>query len=374
MECKFIKYGIALAYDQVVKPCCEWRLDSAWKEQNHISQVDLSTWHKSPQVVKFAQQLEKNTWPIPCGKCAQIEHSGRFDSMRGNSNHAYAHYKDDDITLEIRPGNVCNFACQTCWPAASSRVADYHSRAGLINIKDVDSNSFDDFDFLLPIAHRIKDVVLLGGEPFYDKSCLKFLFWAQQNLSSNIMMFTNGSRVDYDFIKSYPGRLTLIFSLDAIKKPAEYIRHGTDWNQVVENYHTVKSMSNVETRVNITCSVYNYLYIEELIEFLCKDWPAVVSFGVPNSSYLRESVVPMPHRKPMIDSLNRAIDVVRATDIESGQKSNAINALTSIIENLRTLPWSESDHKKLCDFVERMDTVKQISMKDYCKDLSVILE
>ena len=28
----------------------------------------------------------------------------------------------DDITLEIRPGNTCNFACQTCWPEASSRV------------------------------------------------------------------------------------------------------------------------------------------------------------------------------------------------------------------------------------------------------------
>lgn len=374
MECKFIKHGIALAYDQVAKPCCEWRLDDAWKNQNHISQVNLSTWHQSPQVVKFARQLEANSWPTPCTKCATIESQGRADSIRGNGNQSYKHYQKDDITLEIRPGSVCNFACQTCWPEASSRVADYHARAGLVNIKDVNSNSLDNFDFLLPVAHRIRDVVLLGGEPFYDKSCLKFLSWAQQNLSASIMMFTNGSRIDLDFIKSYPGRLTLIFSLDAVGQPAEYIRYGTDWTQVIENYHLVRTMPNVETRVNVTCSVYNYLYIEELIEFLAKDWPAVVSFGVPNHNYFKESVVPLQHRAPMIDSLNRAVDLVKSTNIESGQKSNAINALSSIIENLHNLPWNQSEHEKLCDFINRMDNVKQIKLKDYCKELSDLLQ
>jgi hypothetical protein len=374
MECKFIKHGIALQYDQVVKPCCEWRSDDAWPSQNHISQVDLGTWHQSPQVVKFAKQLEDNVWPTPCTKCADMEGQGRADSIRGNGNQSYKNYQKDDITLEIRPGSVCNFACQTCWPAASSRVADYHARAGLVNIKDVDSNSFDNFDFLLPIKHRIRDVVLLGGEPFYDKSCLKFLSWAQQNLSANFMMFTNGSRIDFDFIKSYRAKLTLIVSLDAVGRPAEYIRYGTDWAQVIANYRLVRTLPNVETRVNITCSIYNYYYIEELIELLVQDWPAVVSFGLPNQEYFRESVVPLQHRKALIDSLERAVGMINSTDIESGQKSNAVNALSSIIQNLHKLPWSESEQKKLTNFVDQMDRVKQISMKDYCQDLYNILQ
>ena len=374
MECKFIKHGIALQYDQVVKPCCEWRLDDAWREQNHFSQVDLSTWHQSPQVVKFAKQLEDNVWPTPCVKCSTMEGQGRADSIRGNGNQSYKNYQKDDITLEIRPGSVCNFACQTCWPEASSRVADYYSRAGLVDIKDVNSNSVNNFDFLLPVVHRIRDVVLLGGEPFYDKSCLKFLSWAQQNLSANIMMFTDGSRIDLDFIKSYPGRLTLIFSLDAVGRPAEYIRYGTDWAQVIENYQLVRTLPNVETRVNITCSIYNYYYIEELIEFLVQDWPAVVSFGLPNQDHFKESVVPSQHRKALIDSLDRAVGMINTADIESGQKSNAVNALSSIIQNLHTLPWSESEHKKLTNFIDQMDKVKQITMKDYCEQLSNILQ
>ena len=374
MECKFIKHGIAIGYDQVIKPCCEWKLDNAWRKQNHVSQVDLKTWHQSPQVLDSFKYLEKNTWPSSCGKCQQTESQGRVDSIRGNGNHSYSHYQDGDITLEIRPGSVCNFACQTCWPAASSRVAEFHSKAGLIDIKTINSNKINDFDFLLPIVSRLRDVIVLGGEPFYDKSCLKFLSWATQHLNANIIMFTNGSRIDFNFLKSYPGRLTLVFSLDAVGKPAEYIRYGTDWNKVVDNYLEVKKLPNVNVRVNITCSVYNYLYIEELVKFLCQYWPSVVSFGSPNLAHLTETSIPIQHRTDMILSLERAIQAIQQANIESGQKSNATNALTAHVTNLKTQPWVESDYKKLQEFVRSMDLVKNISVNDYCLDLAKILE
>ena len=374
MECKFIKHGIALSYNQIVKPCCEWQIDTEWGQENHITKIDLSNWHQSKQVTKNQIMLENGHWPAGCVKCDQIESQGRNDSMRGNGNQAYANYKNDDITLEFRPGSVCNFACQTCWPAASSRVAEFHSRAGLIDIKSVDSTSFNNFDFLLPIAHRIKDVVLLGGEPFYDKSCLKFLSWALENLTANITMFTNGSRIDFDFLKSYPSKLTLVFSLDAVGRPAEYIRYGTDWVEVMKNYLAVKELLKIDVRVNITCSVYNYLYIEELIEFLCEDWPSVVSFGAPRSKYLIESAIPVAHRHDMIHSLERAVATINQTNIESGQKNNAINALTAHITNLKTKTWVESDYEQLCDFVARMDQVKNIKISDYCVKLASILK
>jgi len=268
---------------------------------------------------------------------------------------------------------VCNFACQTCWPEASSRVAQYHHQAGLIDIKSVNSNSYDNFDFLLPIKHQIRDVVLLGGEPFYDKSCRKFLTWAQDNLTANIMMFTNGSQIDFDFLKLYPGKLTLIFSIDAVGQPAEYIRFGTDWNQVIKNYQEVKKYTNIDVRVNITCSVYNYAHIKDVIDLLCKDWPNVVSFGTPQHSYLTEVVIPKEFRPELVIRLGKAIEKIQQTSIESGQKNNAINALQAIINNLQELDWNQKDHTQLVDFVDRMDRVKNISVKDYCSFLSRML-
>lgn len=374
MECKFIKHGIALSYDQIVKPCCVWKIDDHWREQNQIHQIKLDSWHQSPQVLTYKNQLEKDIWPTACTYCDKLEQQGRTDSMRGNGNKSYSHYSDDDITLEIRPGSVCNFACQTCWPAASSRVAQYHHRAGLIDIKSVNSRQFDDFDFLKPIAHRIRDVVLLGGEPFYDKACKKFLAWSKLNLTANLMMFTNGSMIDFDFLESYSGKITVIFSLDAVGLPAEYIRFGTVWNEVLKNYQQVRMLKHVETRVNITCSVYNYVYLEDLISLLCQDWPDVVTFGRPSDSHFSESAIPIKHRNKLIDSLNRSVEIVKQTEIEQGQRDNAINAINSHIQNLQTCLWVEKDYNKLCNFVSRMDQVKNIRVGDYCAELSDLLK
>ena len=294
--------------------------------------------------------------------------------MRGNGNHSYADYVNDDITLEIRPGNTCNFACQTCWPEASSRVAQYHSQAGLIDIKNLDSNRIDNFDFLLPIAGRIKNVVLLGGEPFYDKACLKFLSWAKDNLTANIMMFTNGSVVDLDFLKSYPGKITIIFSIDAVGRAAEYVRYGIVWEEFLDNYSKVRALPNVDSRVNITLSVYNYNLVEDVIAMLCESWPSVVTFGTPRIDYLCESSIPVNLRGDIISSLERTVVRLESTQIESGQKSNAINAVTSVINNLKQVPYSYLNHQKLLDFILKMDRVKGVNAEDYSAFLGQLLQ
>ena len=110
MQCKFLKHGLAISYDHVVKPCCEWRQDINYSTENHISQVDLTTWHQKNIV--FEQQLANDVWPSACTRCEHRENQQRNDSSRLSGEHAYAHYANDDITLEIRPGNVCNFSCQ----------------------------------------------------------------------------------------------------------------------------------------------------------------------------------------------------------------------------------------------------------------------
>jgi sulfatase maturation enzyme AslB (radical SAM superfamily) len=294
--------------------------------------------------------------------------------MRGNGNHSYADYQEDDITLEIRPGNTCNFACQTCWPEASSRVAQYHSQAGLIDIQNLDSSRYTNFDFLLPVADRIRDVVLLGGEPFYDKACLAFLSWANKNLTSHLMVFTNGSVVDFEFLKTYPGKISLIFSIDAVGRAAEYVRYGTVWEEVLNNYLQAKELDNVDVRVNITLSVYNYNLIEQVVDLLCESWPGVVSFGVPHQAYLKEISIPLELRPELIENLNQAISVLQNTDIHKDQKTNAVNALTSTVNNLKQLDFDLDSYKKLITFIKTMDQVKGINAGDYSDFLSKLLQ
>ena len=373
MDCKFLKHGLAISYDGIVKPCCEWTHDNTYAATNHYSQVDLGQWHQILPLTQAVDSLAQGHWPDSCGNCARIEKQNRQDSARGGAASAYAAYDRNDITLEIRPGNVCNFACQTCWPEASTRVAQFHHQAKLVDINSLNTQSIDNFDFLLPIKHRIKDVILLGGEPFYDKNCLKFLAWAGHNLTANITMFTNGSSIDWDWVDLYPGSVTMVFSIDAINRPAEYIRFGTIWSEVEQNFRRALDHPRIRCRVNITASVYNYLYINDVIEFLLPAWPEVVSFGTPRLQHLLESVIPPQHRANIVDRLQTAQLSLARSNVEINQRHNAINALKSVIRNLHEQPWDQDQYRILQGFVTKMDQVKKINVSDFCPELGSML-
>jgi sulfatase maturation enzyme AslB (radical SAM superfamily) len=184
-------------------------------------------------------------------------------------------------------------------------------------------------------------------------------------------MFTNGSTVDFNLLEKYNHHITLVFSLDAIGKPSEYIRYGSSWETVKQNYLKAKTYSNIETRVNITLSPYNYWYLPALIDFLLEDWPAVVTFGradvSSNSKYMDESIIPTQFRNKLIDELNQSLKKILKSSVEINQKLHAVQNIRNITINLKELPWNETEYLKFKEFIRKMDSVKMISITDYCK-------
>ena len=374
MECKFLTNGLVLQYHNFFKPCCTWRADDAWIQTHSVNKVDVINWHDHQDLVTAREKLAQDQWPTNCRDCQTIESQGRQDSIRLNGISAYGNYQKDDLTLEIRPGNVCNFACQTCWPFASTRVETYYKKAGLSDpFKGIAQNNFINYDFLNLIADRLRSIVVLGGEPFYDPKCLEFLHWAKDRTSADLLAFTNGSVVDLELINAIQRKFTLVFSLDAVGAPAEYIRFGTDWPAVWANYQKVKTIPHVVTRVNITTSPYNYFYFPDLIDLLLEDWPEVVSFGTPTENFLNEKIVPLPLRPKIIDRLNNTVEKLKKSNVEQNQKSNAVNAVESIVENLMSLDYDKQSHQQFVKFVTKMDRVKNIEFADYCGEITGLL-
>tara|TARA_Y100000389_G_scaffold158678_1_gene160210 strand:+ start:1733 stop:2866 length:1134 start_codon:yes stop_codon:yes gene_type:complete len=376
MECKFLQHGLAISYDNITKPCCSFKYDS---KAVSAYDTDLATYHSTDYVKSLRTQLENGVWPSECRSCKVKEQQGK-SSMREMGNRSYENYADTDITLEVRPGNVCNFACQTCWPAASSRVTSFFQQAGFdVTTPDrpkfgIDGNAnIVDYKFLDSIKHRIKDVVILGGEPFYDKNCLAFLDWAINNLSANMTLFTNTSIVREDIISAYPGTLTIVSSLDAVGKPAEYIRFGTEWDTVEKTFNQLKTFKNVKNRVNITSSAYNFYYISDVIEFLLDDWPEVVTFGTCGEEKFKESVIPLHMRADIIARLESVIPKIETADIVLHQKQHAVSNINSIIKNLQENPYNEEQHLVLKQFSKKLDTVKKINSAEYGDYLKELL-
>lgn len=377
MECAFLQHGLAISYDNITKPCCSFRYDP--KNSASVYDTDLATYHSSDYVTSLRTQLANGEWPAECSSCKVKEQQGK-SSMREMGNRSYENYAARDITLEIRPGNVCNFACQTCWPAASSRVTSFFRQAGFdVTTPDRPKFGIDnkanivDYEFLDGIKHRIKDVVILGGEPFYDKNCLAFLDWAIKNLTANLTLFTNTSIVREDIISAYPGTFTIVNSLDAIGKPAEYIRFGTEWEVVEKVYNQLKTFKNVKNRVNITASAYNFYYISDVIEFLLDDWPEVVTFGTCGEEKFHEHVVPLHMRADIIARLQSVIPKIETADIVLHQKQHAVTNINSIIKNLQENPYNEEQHLVLKQFSKRLDTVKKIDSAEYGDYLKELL-
>lgn len=371
MECKFITNGIAIGYDGIVKPCCIFNVDEQWKKTNNLNDIDLNNWHRTDSVIKIKNELDNDKFPTECSRCEINEIENRGDSMRLNSISAYSEYQEQDITMEIRPGSTCNFACQTCWPQASSKVRQYYKNAN-IPFKDDNVKSIN-YDKLIPIIHRLKSIVILGGEPFYDKECKKFLNWLVTNkVSANITMFTNGSFIDKNFLTNYDGKITIVFSLDSFGKSAEYIRFGTEWETVLSNYKWLKSLPNVELRVNITTSPYNYVYLPELIRWLMKDWPSLVTFGVATTSkihfYMDESSINEESRNFLINEYELLIKELEKSSIHHYQIDNTCGVLRSIINNLKSKIYNQTNNRQLKEFINKMDSVKGITMFDYCPE------
>ena len=387
MRCQFLKHGLAIDYNRLLRPCCSFHGDQIWRDQNQLHQVDLMTWHSRPQLLKLQQQMSQDIWPTECGVCQDIESQGRGDSMRLNAESAYAHYQEQDITIEIRPGNVCNFACQTCWPEASSRVTDFYRKANIDTTTDWtagDSNVIQiaqarhglDLDRIAAVLPRVRDIIILGGEPFYDPECKRFLAWLVDNhCEANLLIFTNGSCVDRSMLEHYAGKVTLIFSLDAMGDAAEYIRYGTVWQDVVDNYRHCRGLENVSTRVNVTVSTYNFHLVGPLLEWLAEDWPEVVSFGIAstvnNTWFMDESVLPLLSRAWVVDQLQTSWNFLEQANIEHYQKLNAQNALSAIIDRLKHMGFDTIKFYRFVEFVKAMDRVKHT---DFAKSMPVLAD
>ena len=187
-------------------------------------------------------------------------------------------------------------------------------------------------------------------------------------------MFTNGRTVDWEWVENYPGTITMVFSIDAVGKAAEYVRFGTDWPVVLSNFEQARDNPKIRLRVNITTSIYNYYHLDQVIELLAQNWPSVVTFSNPSALHFLEGVVPVHLRDMLIQKLHQACVRLLKTNIPSDQKNNAINALRSIVANLQTYVWDQPNHQVLKEFVNKMDHVKHMAVRDHCGFLADVLD
>ena len=220
--------------------------------------------------------------------------------------------------LDIRLSNTCNFKCRMCSEYFSSSI---QKETVLIYGKDavlgVENNSLeqktkrqrhDAYNKIVSsINENVKSIYFAGGEPLLMEEHYLILqhlidikntdLEIRYNTNCSILNFKNFNILD--LWQNFPN-VTIGISIDGSDKVAEYIRHGTHWEQIIQNINKIKQQA---THVNCKVeSTVGFLNIENLINlqtrwirskyFSLKDF----SVGLLNGELLNVACAPAHHK------------------------------------------------------------------------------
>ena len=265
--------------------------------------------HNTDQKKDDRRKMQAGERPTGCEYCWKIEDMGRdaisdrvYKSKIYPINalkEAYETPAEDDVnlrTLEIAFDRTCQFACSYCNPAFSSTwvkdirnngpyqglVSDgrnhfTHDHASSQLYKFGEQNPYVDAFFAWwesDLHQTLQELRITGGEPLMSGHTWKLIEWFKENqgksqtklaINSNLGFNTDKLMEFIDAIRPLP-HVELYTSMEATGTQAEYIRDGLDYNQWLDNVHTLLK-SNTVKAVHVMGTI-NALCLDSLPDLL----------------------------------------------------------------------------------------------------------
>ena len=235
--------------------------------------------------------------PPGCSYCWDIEDAGGVSDRRIKSKSLLTKvkwYKKTELSstpvmLEIAFDRTCNLACAYCGPTFSSKWAnDIKQNGPYTNLitdsryntpgESIDSedNPYVDafFAWWPELEKTLKVLRITGGEPLMSGYTWKLIEWFKANQGKSSTKLAINSNLGFDsnrlseFIESIRPlpHVELYTSMEATALQAEYIRDGLDYQQWLQNVHTLLK-SNTVKAVHVMCTI-NALCLDSLPKLL----------------------------------------------------------------------------------------------------------
>jgi MoaA/NifB/PqqE/SkfB family radical SAM enzyme len=271
-----------------------------------------------------------------------LSDNGHFVWMRDNLIDNIVNTSDDGevdgkiLSLELRLGNHCNLKCMMCWGYSSSKVNN--ERLVLLEKKDIpywlseswqDEKSvkkenmlwYEDEKFLnnfKKIAPNLKRLYVTGGEPTINKALedmIQILVDSNNDecyVSWTTNLTTWNERL-YNNLKFFK-RAEVQVSIDGFEKSNSYIRAGSTWNDIKNNFEKLILLpENVKVQVYSVLQFMNTFELGKLIYWLKNlqyskqvyFWPIVLEQPL----YMRTKVVPKNLRDDAIKKYKKLLKI-----------------------------------------------------------------
>lgn len=239
-------------------------------------------------------QMLNGVEPHACRRCYDEERAG-LHSKRLMENERYLDKAQEQIAntsadgtipvsfrfVELRLGNVCNLQCRTCNPASSSKwVRDYTQLENKFNwvtkFGKIDRGQWfeaDDFwQQLLERSNEVECIYVNGGEPtLVEKHFVYLEKLIEHGINSRVELWynINLSQVPEKLVELWSKfkKVKVSASIDDLGARNDYIRHGSDWDNVLKNLMLLKSYDWIELGVMQTVSAYSLTTLADFYKF-----------------------------------------------------------------------------------------------------------
>jgi MoaA/NifB/PqqE/SkfB family radical SAM enzyme len=226
-----------------------------------------------------------NERPNPaCGRCYEQEEAGFFSGRKSANKHHGHHIKridDDKFQMsywDIRFSNLCNLSCRSCghifsssWYQDQAKLAggDWKDRNKVLNYAG--RTETDIWEQLIPHLDYVEQIYFAGGEPLMMAEHYNILDELERRGRFDVRLIYNTNfthvklkdRTVFDYWKRFKS-VAVGASLDAMGPRAEYIRKGTDWDQVERNRaQMLEICPAVDFYISPTLSIMNACHIPD---------------------------------------------------------------------------------------------------------------
>lgn len=339
-----------------INACC-----ISQKSFGKVNQVDLQDAFNSQDIKNFRQQFLNNTRPPECNSCWQREDQG----LTSNRVRLLSSVKKDLLTtylsnpkivsLDIKPGNTCNFKCRICNSKLSSQFAQEQAKYNNIPVESYNwaESSTLTIDKIKKLLPDIKNLDMYGGEPFLIKPLNNLIEHAvNTGVASQIRLHynSNGSTYPTELLKYWPHfkHVDIHFSIDNIGARFE-LERGGKWEEVDRNITQLVKLNlpNVKISIMPAIGMMNIYYLDELLSW-CSN------LGLPiNALYVLQ---PAPFALSKSNLTQEAKDAI----IDKFSTSNwpEMQQILKIIQN--QIPSDGEEFKKL---IKHFDKLRN---QDFC--------
>jgi hypothetical protein len=375
-----------------LRPCCDIHprfSDFTGKRDFFTHDTSVSEFMDSDWMNYLRESLFNGERPRECQRCWHKE-ANNIKSERQILNEKFkvdigwvkSFFKKNDIrswkiiSTDWKYSNLCNLGCVMCKPADSTVLySHWLNNQDKSFIKDVakdknywieikkifkENTHYDMLDDILRLP-SLKFLKILGGEPLFHDGLIQKLSDLDHDRKKNISLhfITNGTKNLLQVGGALVGfkDITFSISLDGIGAVNEWIRAGSQWQEIERNIISAKTKYLVY--VHCTIQAINLPWLWQIWNW-CHTNSIPLDFGIVNEpKHLSVSIIDTDQRKKLLD---KAKSLILKSKIDNCE--NFMIDFDDISAMLISMPYLPGLSDKFWEHVNMHDQINGTSVDE----------